>query len=85
MRLEQVDKKCKQKQKINFNSIKVRLELSVPSAKRKRQTNFNSIKVRLELPYSVLDAVPLLFQFHKGAIRTFVSFTLFNEDYISIP
>ena len=31
---------------------------------------FNSIKVRLELPYLCIVVSLILFQFHKGAIRT---------------
>ena len=47
----------------------MRLELLLPD-KRASVTDFNSIKVRLEpLPF-VSAALYLLFQFHKGAIRT---------------
>ena len=48
--------------------------------------NFNSIKVRLELAFSLGEAFELLFQFHKGAIRTIsaLSFGLVVM-FISIP
>ena len=35
--------------------------------------DFNSIKVRLEPPYCKLSITALVFQFHKGAIRTLVT------------
>ena len=57
--------------KPNFNSIKVRLELTIFAPEIKLLTHFNSIKVRLErysqnIPLYRLD----IFQFHKGTIRT---------------
>ena len=32
--------------------------------------DFNSIKVRLELSFLIADDIVLVFQFHKGTIRT---------------
>ena len=53
-----------------FNSIKVRLEHLFSLFIARKAANFNSIKVRLEpIHHSVLLAV-VIFQFHKGAIRT---------------
>ena len=55
---------------VDFNSIKVRLELGNEIGKKGYLTDFNSIKVRLE-PDDEEDKRSLcLFQFHKGAIRT---------------
>ncbi len=33
-------------------------------------TNFNSIKVRLKQPLTVLNMILIIFQFHKGTIKT---------------
>ena len=55
----------------NFNSIKVRLELSFNLVAPFVIHYFNSIKVRLELNSLVVKDYPLKFQFHKGAIRTY--------------
>ena len=54
----------------HFNSIKVRLELSIAVCRFTMSSYFNSIKVRLE-PVSrfILSSHHNLFQFHKGAIR----------------
>ena len=47
---------------------------------------FNSIKVRLELSNDLLGtAVAVLFQFHKGTIRTAVTDGTYTNDPISIP
>ena len=56
---------------INFNSIKVRLELPL-SLHAYLQQHFNSIKVRLEQSAGKLEiaVVRRLFQFYKGTIRT---------------
>ena len=55
----------------NFNSIKVRLEPKNADDDQLYVGNFNSIKVRLELGLLVMINLSfLLFQFHKGAIRT---------------
>ena len=56
----------------HFNSIKVRLELSAYLLRRFRPSDFNSIKVRLELPFCVFLPAFLIFQFHKGTIRTLI-------------
>ena len=56
----------------DFNSIKVRLEHAVGFAFLPCIINFNSIKVRLEQQARAVDVVMLIFQFHKGAIRTFL-------------
>ena len=54
-----------------FNSIKVRLEHDLHKGRDSRVLDFNSIKVRLE-PRAVqnLQTNSIIFQFHKGAIRT---------------
>ena len=55
----------------DFNSIKVRLELTVLCIILHIFRYFNSIKVRLEpASFSAPQAVST-FQFHKGTIRTF--------------
>ena len=54
----------------NFNSIKVRLELGIYRNNLYRISNFNSIKVRLELEAAIIGIFPVVFQFHKGTIRT---------------
>ena len=55
---------------INFNSIKVRLELMI-AYRNIRCRYFNSIKVRLEPAFRPTDHSLLVrFQFHKGTIRT---------------
>ena len=54
----------------NFNSIKVRLERPPRPCPRPLFQDFNSIKVRLEQAGYLLNAAILVFQFHKGAIRT---------------
>ena len=56
-----------------FNSIKVRLELSLRSERNKSVSDFNSIKVRLELRVLNTSQSNMAFQFHKGTIRTRVS------------
>ena len=54
----------------HFNSIKVRLE-QVARELSKEHGDFNSIKVRLEPgTNSPLSFLVILFQFHKGTIRT---------------
>ena len=54
----------------DFNSIKVRLELSFLLLGGYLLLNFNSIKVRLEQDKVRKNATVCLFQFHKGTIRT---------------
>ena len=54
----------------HFNSIKVRLELTVLMANRYVIGYFNSIKVRLELCTVIGEGSTSKFQFHKGTIRT---------------
>ena len=58
---------------LNFNSIKVRLELIDAVDTAHQNTNFNSIKVRLELAALIHSTQLAQFQFHKGTIRTFWS------------
>mgnify|MGYP000284409281 CR=1 FL=1 len=53
-----------------FNSIKVRLEHCVQPAFGPTPRCFNSIKVRLERTIAHALCAEMLFQFHKGAIRT---------------
>ena len=55
---------------LNFNSIKVRLELGAVVGGVVVRGDFNSIKVRLELHRSGEGSERQTFQFHKGAIRT---------------
>ena len=55
---------------LNFNSIKVRLELHIRLFFQVYIRDFNSIKVRLEQLCGESLAHGSLFQFHKGAIRT---------------
>ena len=57
---------------INFNSIKVRLELLMPATFSPTTQDFNSIKVRLELIREYTIFFIRQFQFHKGAIRTWL-------------
>ena len=54
----------------NFNSIKVRLELLLHILPIILLRYFNSIKVRLEQESKVNRSLAVLFQFHKGTIRT---------------
>ena len=47
---------------------------------------FNSIKVRLELfIFSILIHFKIIFQFHKGTIRTIKDFGVPVDSKISIP
>ena len=55
---------------LNFNSIKVRLELAYSTLHKYLYHNFNSIKVRLEPTPHFFDVTFSEFQFHKGTIRT---------------
>ena len=58
----------------NFNSIKVRLEQYARDSLDARVDYFNSIKVRLELAGDLSSSSSTsLFQFHKGAIRTYLA------------
>ena len=68
-----------------FNSIKVRLERNVDYLPQNVSNNFNSIKVRLEHPYLAMQNDGSIFQFHKGAIRTYCSICSFCCSTISIP
>ena len=45
------------------------------------RTYFNSIKVRLELGVIAVLMYVVLFQFHKGAIRTFIVFGSLSGDF----
>ena len=56
-----------------FNSIKVRLERLMPLSSSIPR-NFNSIKVRLERLSVWRCERSLIFQFHKGTIRTMATF-----------
>ena len=71
--------------KLNFNSIKVRLEQEIAMEKKCSSNHFNSIKVRLErvLPFALAVATP--FQFHKGTIRTECCPRRWPTNTISIP
>ena len=56
-------------QNINFNSIKVRLNLSGATRGYIRLLDFNSIKVRLNLNLLKFLLLRMIFQFHKGTIK----------------
>ena len=56
--------------RLNFNSIKVRLELLIVNKHFYLLSHFNSIKVRLEPLSRTVANQPSTFQFHKGTIRT---------------
>ena len=60
---------------LNFNSIKVRLELGRDTKDKVEYSYFNSIKVRLEHNTSIVTVNSSTFQFHKGAIRTVETIT----------
>ena len=55
---------------LNFNSIKVRLEQPDNASLHIALPNFNSIKVRLEHNKAGSCLCTFKFQFHKGTIRT---------------
>ena len=70
---------------MNFNSIKVRLELRDSLFNLVRICHFNSIKVRLERGREENRTGGGKFQFHKGTIRTAqVAYTK-AQQHISIP
>ena len=72
--------------KLHFNSIKVRLELGNDYAAFTKEIYFNSIKVRLEPDMGrAVEGIVLLFQFHKGTIRTTTSLDEYKAFAISIP
>ena len=54
----------------DFNSIKVRLKPVARLVSWSKRPNFNSIKVRLKLKIVLLVSVSVIFQFHKGTIKT---------------
>ena len=64
---------------LNFNSIKVRLEHNRRICYIKTDKYFNSIKVRLERAGDSYVDVLLLFQFHKGTIRTIRRCSVFRN------
>ena len=55
----------------HFNSIKVRLKRSLLLRVLYKFRDFNSIKVRLKPITDNFTDVFLVFQFHKGTIKTF--------------
>ena len=63
---------------VNFNSIKVRLEHRWERTDWIRSSHFNSIKVRLELSEIQSRIMLNEFQFHKGTIRTLLSWFSFE-------
>ena len=70
----------------NFNSIKVRLELTALRVIAAFLLYFNSIKVRLELiQVDTQVNTNLAFQFHKGTIRTAETDQIIMQNGISIP
>ena len=72
---------------MNFNSIKVRLELSytVASGATAQIFQFHKGTIRTAGLYAVQSAVPT-FQFHKGTIRTHIlpSYTELDANFNSI-
>ena len=46
---------------------------------------FNSIKVRLKLQGHTLALQAVVFQFHKGTIKTTIPFSTENYTLVSIP
>ena len=54
----------------NFNSIKVQLELFPLPLMQRYDFYFNSIKVQLERKFTATTYGMIIFQFHKGTIRT---------------
>ena len=62
--------KKKENTKANFNSIKVRLRRPAPAVIAAPIQYFNSIKVRLRLCYCNRNLLVIIFQFHKGSIKT---------------
>ena len=70
----------------HFNSIKVRLEHRYYWRMVVGVGHFNSIKVRLELIYCAISKTHIpQFQFHKGTIRTLMTFSQTEQYMISIP
>ena len=69
-----------------FNSIKVRLKLTILALSLSAWASFNSIKVRLKPRDARAAALGTdVFQFHKGAIKT-VSFEVSAiRCFVSIP
>ena len=55
---------------LDFNSIKVRLKLGSEILIIVTYRNFNSIKVRLKPNRHLEKSLTLVFQFHKGTIKT---------------
>ena len=68
-----------------FNSIKVRLEQYSVLLCSLYFVDFNSIKVRLEQLANQNATSRILFQFHKGAIRTGRTEAINRRRRISIP
>ena len=60
-------------QLLHFNSIKVRLKLRCLSSRTCSNRHFNSIKVRLKHAEQSIITVIIIFQFHKGTIKTDLS------------
>ena len=54
----------------DFNSIKVRLKPNLLHIVLLVMNNFNSIKVRLKLTFDTREHGIIIFQFHKGTIKT---------------
>ena len=70
----------------HFNSIKVRLKLIILQVFYHVLSNFNSIKVRLKPSTRLYKNARLLFQFHKGTIKTAFNQkpTRYSSDFNSI-
>ena len=56
-----------------FNSIKVQLKLATLDSSMMSLRYFNSIKVQLKLEQLGPECHHILFQFHKGTIKTYYS------------
>ena len=68
----------------HFNSIKVRLKLCIVCVSYPLTQHFNSIKVRLKLHKSLTLHSHIVFQFHKGTIKTFsLSLSSFQSLYFN--
>ena len=63
----------------NFNSIKVRLKRRYVVISTVLLINFNSIKVRLKHKEELQVLINVLFQFHKGTIKTHMFCVIFSK------
>ena len=69
-----------------FNSIKVRLEQTIPPSSKFGATMFQFHKGTIRTSKrETRDTPPLMFQFHKGTIRTPLFAEIANRTSVSIP